>query len=240
MDKQTEALNSDHQIQMLTLILSENQCHKCVRLAKEKNIRGGMVTIGKGTVNSAILNLLGIKSQKKEIVKFLLSKEKTKEILDYFTDELQLHEPGHGIAFTTPVMIAAGHPTQEMSKEMVASNTVQGMEDESMFKKLTVIVDRGMAEDVMDIARKAGVRGGTILHGRGAGVEFAAKLFGMEIEPEKELVLMLTPSDLIEKVVNELTQELRLNEPGKGILFVEPIVETRGLFELNSKKEHSK
>jgi hypothetical protein len=33
------------------------------------------------------------------------------------------------------------------------------MEDESMFKKLTVIVDRGMAEDVMDIARKAGVSG---------------------------------------------------------------------------------
>ena len=65
-------------------------------------------------------------------------------------------------------------------------------------------------------------------------------MFGVEIEPEKELVLMLTPSDLIEKVVNELTQELRLNEPGKGILFVEPIVETRGLFELNSKKEHSK
>ena len=30
-------------------------------------------------------------------------------------------------------------PIQEMSKEMVASNTVQGMEDESMFKKLIMI-----------------------------------------------------------------------------------------------------
>ena len=30
-----------------------------------------------------------------------------------------------------------------------------------MYKKLTVIVNRGMAEDVMEIARKSGVTGGT-------------------------------------------------------------------------------
>ena len=34
-----------------------------------------------------------------------------------------------------------------------------------MFKKLTVIVDRGMANDVMDIARKVGVRGGPFYTG---------------------------------------------------------------------------
>lgn len=235
MDKQLEALTMNHQVQMLTLILSENQCHKCVRLAKEKGIRGGMVTIGKGTVNSAVLNLLGIKNQKKEIVKFLLSKAKAEEMLNYFTEHLQLDEPGHGIAFTTRVMIVAGHPNQETNKEQITRSTEKGMEDKSMFQKLTVIVDRGMAEDVMDIARKVGVRGGTVLHGRGAGAEFATKLFGVEIEPEKELVLMLTPSSLIENVVQVLSQELQLNEPGKGILYVEPIVETRGLFELNSK-----
>lgn len=105
-----------------------------------------------------------------------------------------------------------------------------------MFQKLTVIVDRGMAEDVMDIARRAGVRGGTILHGRGAGAEMATKLFGIEIEPEKELVLILVPSELIKKVIEDLTTELQLDEPGKGILFVEPILETRGLFEMHNKK----
>jgi nitrogen regulatory protein PII len=227
MDKQMKELTIEHPFLIMTLILSEHQCQKFVRIAKEKDIRGGIVVLGKGTVKSATLNLLGIKSQKKEVLNILLEKEKANEVLDFFTKELQLHEPGHGIAYTTPVIISG----QIINNKQGTWNTMQSMEGESMFKKLTVVVNRGMAEDVMDIARKSGIKGGTIMHGRGTGSEFTAKLFGMEIEPEKELVMILMPSDLIDKVVNDLFRELQLDIPGNGILFVESIVEVRGLFD---------
>ena len=227
MDKQMKELAIEKPFLIMTLILSEHQCQKFVRIAKEKDIRGGIILLGKGTVKSATLNMLGIKSQKKEVVNILLEKEKAKEVLDFFTKELQLYEPGHGIAYTTPVIIAG----QIINNKQGTWDTVQGMEGERMFKKLTVVVNRGMAEDVMDIARKSGVKGGTILHGRGTGLESTAKFFGMEIEPEKELVMILMPSDLINKVVNDLFQELQLDLPGNGILFVEPILDVRGLFE---------
>lgn len=234
MDNQNDTLNNGH-IQMLTLILSENQSHKCVRLVKEKGIRGGIIIIGRGTVSSAALNLLGVKNQKREILKFLLKQEKAKEVLDYFDEVLHLTRRGHGIAYITQVISAVGFIEQEKNHKQIV-NTAQNMEGESMFKKLTVIVERGMSNDVMDIARKVGVRGGTILHGRGAGAEMATNLFGVEIEPEKELVIILTPNNLVDKVVNELSQKLQLNEPGKGILFVEPIVETMGLFEMSDNE----
>jgi nitrogen regulatory protein PII len=232
MNKQDCALNN---VQLLTLILSENQSHKCVRLAKEQGIKGGIIIIGRGTVSSTVLNLLGIKNQKKEIVHFLVSKENTKEILDCFDETLQLSKPGHGIAYVTPVLCAVGLPDQGMNPEQTALKTGQQTEGENMFKKLTVIVDRGMANDVMDIARKAGVRGGTILHGRGAGAENDTNLFGVEIEPEKELVIILTPDELVDKVISSLSEELHLDEPGKGILYIEPVVDTRGLVEMNEK-----
>ena len=60
-------------------------------------------------------------------------------------------------------------------------------------------------------------------------------MFGVEIEPEKELVIILTPKDLVDKVVSALTEELDLNEPGKGILFIEPVVDIRGLIEMSDK-----
>lgn len=63
------------------------------------------------------------------------------------------------------------------------------------------------------------------------GAEYTEKLFGVEIEPEKELVLILIPNELVNKVVSTLYEELQLDEPGKGILFVEPVMEVRGLFE---------
>jgi nitrogen regulatory protein PII len=220
---------------ILTLILSENQCHKCICLVKEMEIRGGIVIIGRGTVSSSILNLLGIKSQRKEVIKLLLERERAKEILSCLEELLELSKPGHGIAYTKPVIYALGLPEQEKEHKQIVINPSQHMEGESMFKKLTVIVDYGMANDVMDIALNAGVRGGTILHGRGTGAEIATNLFGVEIEPEKELVIILTPDNLVDKVVNDLNEGLKLYEPGKGILFVEPIVDTRGLFETRDK-----
>ncbi len=228
MDKQNCDQTTEN-IQLITLILSENQSHKCTHLLKEKHIRGGMVIIGRGTVSSAVLNLLGVTSQKREIISFLVKAKKSREIMDYFDKSLQLSKPGHGIAYITPVTAAIGLPGENSNSEQMPAGTAQCMEGECMFKKLTVIVDRGMANDVMDIARKAGIRGGTILHGRGTGAEIATSLFGIEIEPEKELVIILTPNELVDKVVHALSTELKLEEPGKGILFVEPVLDTRGL-----------
>lgn len=75
------------------------------------------------------------------------------------------------------------------------------------------------------------------MHGRGVGAEHTMKLFGIEIEPEKELVIILLPSSIIHKVTDALYRELEIGEPGKGIMFVEPIVEVRGLFEPEQKDE---
>lgn len=238
MNKQITAPNNEYKAQMLTLILSESQSHKCTQLIKGKGIFGGIVVIGRGTVNNAILNMLGIKSGKKEVINLLIRNERAEELLDYFDRELQLEKPGHGIAYTSPIISTLGLSNQdEQVSNKSASITQHGSEVKSMFKKITVIVDRGLSEDVMDIARKAGVRGGTILHGRGTSAEIVAKLFGIEILPEKELVMILTPSDLVDKVVQALVDGLHLDKPGKGILFVEPILQTRGLLEMSDSKQ---
>lgn len=226
MDKPTQELSVEQPFVIVTLILAENLRQKFANIVKAKDVCGGTIVRGKGTVTSAVLNLLGIKSQKKEIISFLLQEEKAEGALDYFTKEFQLHEPGHGIVFTTPVMTAR----QVINKNQDAWDRARSAEEKSMFKKLTVVVNRGMAPDVMDIAYKSGVNGGTIVHGRGTA-ENAAKVFGIEIEPEKELVIILMPSGLVDKVVNDISQELQLEVPGNGILFVEPILDVRGLFE---------
>lgn len=224
MGKQAKEPAGGRPLLIITLILSEQQCHKFDRLAKAKDIHDGIVVYGRGTVKSATLNLLGIRSQKREIVNFLIEEDRAKEVMDFFAKELRLTEPGHGIAYASRVVSLS-----QMMSDKDALNTVQAMEGESMYKKLTVVVNRGMAETVMEIARKSGVKGGTVIHGRGTGSDVTAKLFGMEIQPEKELVMILMPGDLVDKVVHDLYHELQMDVPGHGILFVEPVSEVRGL-----------
>lgn len=48
-------------------------------------------------------------------------------------------------------------------------------------------------------------------------------------------MIILLPDALVDRVVDALTEQLKLNESGRGILFVEPVIETRGLIEMIDK-----
>lgn len=230
MNKQIKEPDIEKPDLIMTLILSENQFYEFSHIMKDKGISGGIIIMGKGTVKNATLNILGIKNQKRLIVNILIKKEMASEILDLLSGKLRLENPGHGIAFTRSVITG----DRIINNKQYARGGVQNMEETSMLNKLTVIVNRGMAEDVIDITRKAGVKGGTILHGRGTDFGGEKKLFGIGVEPEKELVIVLLSSDLVYKVVDDLSRELKLDIPGNGVLYVEPVLDVRGLVDLQS------
>ena len=91
------------------------------------------------------------------------------------------------------------------------------------------IVNSGYAEDVMDIARKLGVRGGTILSARGVAREDAAKFFGITLHTDKEILMMAVEKDLRDKVLNAIYTEMGMAEKAQGIAFSLPVSEAVGL-----------
>ena len=56
------------------------------------------------------------------------------------------------------------------------------------------IVNAGFSEAVMDAAREVGARGGTVLHASGTANPDAENLYGITIEPEKDVVMILVQS----------------------------------------------
>lgn len=98
-----------------------------------------------------------------------------------------------------------------------------------MHRAVFVVVDKGKGETVMEMARAAGVRGGTIINGRGSGIHETAVFLNMEIEPEKEIVLMLTPVELTDRIVAAVREGLKIDEPGNGIIWVQSVTEAYGI-----------
>ena len=84
------------------------------------------------------------------------------------------------------------------------------------------IVRRGWGSAVLEATVNAGARGGTVLFGRGAGINEQEKIFGMSIEPEKEIVLTLVRTALVDVVLEEIVRTAELDRPGAGIAFVVP------------------
>lgn len=91
------------------------------------------------------------------------------------------------------------------------------------------IVRRGWGSAVLQASVKVGARGGTVLHGRGAGKNEQEKIFGMSIEPEKEIVLTIVTDDQVDTVLDEIVRTAALNTTGRGIAFVLPVERVVGV-----------
>lgn len=88
------------------------------------------------------------------------------------------------------------------------------------------IVNAGYAEDVMEIARSLGVRGGTILDARGVVREEAAAFFGITLHREKEILMMVVPSALRDKVFNAIYKES--GKKAGAFVFSLPVTDVAG------------
>ncbi len=100
------------------------------------------------------------------------------------------------------------------------------------FDLIITIVNRGYASDVVKATKQAGAEGGTILNGRGSGIHENAKVFGIAVEPEKEIVLTIIDQTKTELVLKAITAEVGLDKPGKGIAFVLEIDKAVGICHL--------
>jgi nitrogen regulatory protein P-II 1 len=97
------------------------------------------------------------------------------------------------------------------------------------------IVRRGWAESVLESSMKAGAHGGTVLFGRGIGRNEQQRVFGIQIEPEKEVVLTLVPAAIVQQVMDSIVEAAELRAPGHGLAFVVPVAQVAGVVHLVSE-----
>ncbi len=91
------------------------------------------------------------------------------------------------------------------------------------------IVDSGFAEEVMDVAREQGVRGGTILNARGAAGQEAAAFFGINLHTEKEILMMVVDKEIRDNVLNAIYKKMDMGKKASGIAFSLPVSDVAGL-----------
>ncbi len=210
---------------LITVIVNHGLGSRIVRTAKAYGITGGTVTLGKGTVSNRILDFLGLCDIRKEIIYLAAEEETANRALDAMNKEFRFDKPNHGIAFTTSIsrIVGTRSVTCEEEDEERGGKKV-------MYHIITTIVDKGRGEEVITAATAAGSTGGTILNGRGSGIHETSKVFSMEIEPEKEIVMILSEAEKSEVIVASIRADLRIDEPANGIIFVQDVLETYGIY----------
>nr|MBO2494994.1 transcriptional regulator [Clostridia bacterium] len=211
---------------LICVIVNFGMGSKVLQTAKKHGMTGGTVFLGRGTVKSHVLELLGITDERKEIVVMAADRKTADEVAEFLNEHFHFEKPHHGIAFTMPVCDIIGSTAYKHDEIHT-----EGSEGKVAYNLVVTIVDRGKGEEVVEASRKAGAKGATIVNARGAGIHETSKVFAMEIEPEKEMVLILVKSDIAEAVVSSIREHLEIDQPGKGIIFVQSVNKTYGLHE---------
>lgn len=99
------------------------------------------------------------------------------------------------------------------------------------------IVNSGFAEEVMDVARDNGARGGTILNARGAAGEEAAAFFGITLHAEKEILMIVVEKSVRDDVLNAIYKQMGMGKKAQGIAFSLPVSDVAGLVKEPEPKE---
>jgi nitrogen regulatory protein PII len=209
-------------LSMLTVITCCGDGSRILSLARKYGIKGGTMLLGKGTSTGSLLKFLELCDSRKEITLMVCNSRTASNVIEQLDREVKFNKRGHGIAFIIPLDKVFG----VSSFQEEAADDKEGA---NMYKAIFTIVERGQAEAVMDAANSAGARGGTIINARGSGIHETSKLFAMEIEPEKEIVLIIASASLAESITGAIREQLHVDDPGKGIIFTTDVTRAFGL-----------
>ncbi len=199
---------------LIISIVPHNSGEIITNAANLAGSRGGTILMGRGTAENSIIQLLGLGDKSKDIVYILVEEEICQNVLVKIKESTQ-NKKNFGIVFTIDI------------NNFLRSGSIKNLENENLgvekmndsYEMINVIVNKGYAEDAMAAARKAGAGGGTIINARGTAKEGDAKFFGIEIVPEKEMLLILVPKDKKDEIIKAISELPCLNKAGSGILF---------------------
>ncbi|MGF7059046.1 P-II family nitrogen regulator [Brassicibacter mesophilus] len=211
--------------ELICIIVKFGLASKIMKHAREYGVTGGTILLGKGTIKSPILEILGLNEVRREIIIMAAGKAVAYSALEELNKKFRFEKPHNGIAFSTSLLNILGAHNLTC-KDIKEKRGVKNL----MYNLIFTVVDRGKAEFVVEAANRAGSRGATIINARGSGIHETSKLFSMEIEPEKEVVLILSQSDLTEQIASSIREQLSIDEPGNGIIFIQEINKTYGLY----------
>ena len=94
---------------------------------------------------------------------------------------------------------------------------------------IVCIVNQGYSDELMNTAREAGASGGTVINARGQAHEGAVKFFGITVQDEKELILILSSREKKVSIMRAVSETHGLNSNAAGIVFSLPVDDVMGL-----------
>lgn len=164
-------------VYMMVTITNRNKRKDFQTFFKEYGLPVFLETIGRGTAQSEVLDYFGLEESEKLLFLAIVTGETWKKLRRGLITKMLIDVPGTGVSFIVPLSSVGGRKTLQF---LVNEQEFEKEEETSMkdtdYELLVAIANQGYIDTVMDAARSAKAGGGTVIHAKGTGMEFAKKV----------------------------------------------------------------
>ncbi len=181
---------------------------------------------GYGTASQNILDLLGLESREKRVTVTLANAATTKRLIELQRQKLYIDAPGNGITISLPMKSIGGIPTMEFLTK--GEHEMKAPELNYDYELILIIANEGNTDTVMQAAREAGARGGTVLHAKGTLTEESSKFYNVSLASEKEMILIVSSAAQKAAIMQSVIKAAGPATEAGAICFSLPVNEVAG------------
>lgn len=187
-----------------------------------------------GTASSEMIDILGLGNPDKSVLISILPKPFADEMLRKLKKELKLGAINSGIAFTLP-MSGVNNLILHMLAQLKSNEKDLPVRKDEItmaepkYTLIAAVMNQGYSEEVMDVAKTAGAKGGTVVHSRRIGNKEAMGFWGMSIQEEKEMLFIVTENENKIKIMQAISEKYGIHSEAKSMVLSLPIDSVIGL-----------
>lgn len=209
---------------VLLSIVERDKGKKLIKELENINIKINFQCVGLGTAPTEMMDIFGLGTKDKDIIISLGTETVIKDMMANFGVTFESHSKYGGLMIILKVS-AANRILTEILNFHLDKNLEKGngpMKNEHHNNLIILAVNEGYSDDVMQVARRAGATGGTVIKGRLADIEQFAGLRNVNMSGEREILCILAPLNASKQIMEEVNKEFGLNSDANGIVFAIP------------------
>lgn len=209
---------------ILLSIVERDKGKKLIEELENNKVKVNFQTVGFGTAPTEMMDIFGIGTNDKDIIISLGNRNVVENMMTNFGTIFSSHSKYGGIMIILKVSAANRILTEVLSfnNDENAENGDVAMKNEYHNNLIIISVNEGYSDDVMQVARKAGATGGTVIKGRLAEIEQFAEMGKTNLDGEREILCILAPLNTSKQIMDDVNKQFGLTSDAHGILFAIP------------------
>ncbi len=215
-----------NRMMFLVSIVARGKGKRYIDMVAEKNIRMNLQSVGHGTATSEMMDILGLGTNDKDVVISVATQKDVSALLSELTKNLE-----GSVRYGGLLMVTKLSAINRLAAEVILRSRTESAEKEETrmtkgegkFNLILIAVNEGFADDVMKTAKKAGATGGTVIRARQVGAEFLEQFEEADLQEEKEIITILSPTATSGHIISAVNEEFGLRSAAKGVVCAVPV-----------------